>query len=133
MCNVLVNGAAVVTANQVATEAPAPAGGAVANGTYHLVDLTLYTGAGGAVGPLPLSLKQTIAIHGSTADAISEVSGKSADVSSTFVVAGTSVSLAQSCPSAKPAETATFTASATSFVLFLVNDAGQTVGYTYSL
>jgi hypothetical protein len=131
-CNMLVNGAAVVTAKQVASDAPAPLGGAVANGTYHLVDLTVYTGAAGAAGPLPLSVKQTIAIHGATADAISEVSGKSVAVSSTFVVAGTSASLAQTCPSsANPAEAATFTASATSFVLFLVNGAGQTAGYTY--
>jgi len=127
-----VNDATVVVAKQVASSAPSPTGGTVTNGTYHLVDLTVYTGPGGAVGALPLAIKQTIAIHGGTADAISEVSGKSEDVTSTFAAAGTTITTAQTCPSAGSPQTGTFSATPTSVVFLLVNGAGQTVGYTYA-
>lgn len=127
----LINDAAPITGKQVAAYAPLPTGGAVTNGTYHLVDLTLYTGPGGAAGPLPLSIKQTIAIQGASANAISEVSGKSEDATSTFVTFGSNVTLGRTCPGMDPPQTATFSATPTSLVMFIENGAGQTVGYTY--
>lgn len=130
-CNALVNVAPQVTAMQVAAEPPPATGGVVSDGTYHLADLTIYTGAGGPSGALPLQLKQTIAIHGTSADAITEVSGKSQAQSTTFVTAGTSVTTAGTCPNVDPPQAGEYSATASSLVLFLVNDQGKTVRYTY--
>jgi hypothetical protein len=131
-CNALVNSAGLVVAMQIAANAPAPIGGAIANGTYHLDDVTLYTGPGGATGALPLSIKQTIAINGSTADAIADFNGKTVSATATFVASGTSVTSTGTCPSAGSPEIATYSATATSVVMYKVNDVGQTVGYTYT-
>jgi len=130
-CNALVNVAPAVSAMQVATEPPPATGGAVTDGTYHLSDLTIYTGAGGHAGALPLQLRQTIAIHGTTADAVTEVNGKSQAQSTTFVTSGTTATTGGTCPTVEPPQTGEFSATATSLVLFLVNDQGDTVRYTY--
>jgi len=132
VCNALVNAASEVTGMQVATEAPAAVGGAVIDGTYHLTDLTIYTGAGGQAGALPIQLKQTIAIHGTTADAITEVSGMSQAQSTTFITSGTTATTAGTCPKVEAPQTGEYSATPTSLVLFLVNGQGKTVRYTYA-
>jgi hypothetical protein len=130
-CNALVNVAPAVDAMQVAAEPPAATGGAVPNGTYHLVDLTIYTGAGGAAGAIPLAVRQTVAIHGASADVITDVGGAPRAQSSTFVTAGITVTTAGTCPTADPPETGQYSVTPTSLVLYLVNGQGKTVGYTY--
>jgi hypothetical protein len=132
VCNALVISGASVAAMQVAANAPPATGGAIANGTYHLVDMTLYTGPGGATGALPVLLKQTVAIHGNTADTIAEFGATTASATATFVTSGASVTSTGTCPSAGAPEIATYSVNGTSLVMFKVNDLGQTFGYTYT-
>ena len=130
-CNALVNVGSLVTAVQVAAEAPAATGGVVADGTYHLTDLTIFTGEGGQAGALPVQLKQTVSIHGTSADAVTEVNGKSQGQSTTFVTNGTSATTAGTCPMVEPPQTGEYSATPTSLILYLVNDQGKTTRYTY--
>jgi hypothetical protein len=103
----------------------------VEDGTYHLVELTIYSGPGGASGPVPIAVKQTVAIHGTTAEAVTEVSGKSQAQSTTFVTAGTAVTTAGTCPTMEPPQTGSYTATASALVLYLINGDGKTVRYKY--
>src|SRR5207244_1004547 len=49
-CNAIVNGGSIVDEVSVAMPRPAPAGGTIADGTYHLTKRELYTGPGGSFG-----------------------------------------------------------------------------------
>jgi hypothetical protein len=130
-CNALANVGPIVGATQVAADAPPATGGVVTDGTYHLVELTIYTGPGGASGAVPIAVKQTVAIHGTSADAVTEVSGMSQAQSTTFVTSGTAVTTAGTCPTMGPPQTGEYTATATALVLYLVNGDGKTTRYTY--
>jgi hypothetical protein len=131
-CGNVTNVAAAIGATMVATSAPAATGGAISDGTYHLVNLVVFTGAGGSSGPLALSVKQTIVIHGSTADAVTDANGTIEQATASIAPAGTAVTYTPTCPKPDVALSGGFSATASSLVLYLVNDAGQTVSYTYA-
>jgi hypothetical protein len=131
-CNQIDNDANAVGAQMVASAAPAPIGGAITDGTYHLTDVSLYTGVGGNSGPLALSIKQTISIHGDSVDVAEEANGKVTRLTEVITLAGSSVSMARTCPSAMQGGSGTYSVKGNAFVLFLVNDVKQTVSYTYS-
>jgi hypothetical protein len=131
-CNVVTNDAAVIGAQMVASVAPASTGGAISNGKYHLTDITVYTGLGGSVGSLPLSIAETIHIHGSAVDVIANANGKDTRTSSVITIAGDVATFSQTCPNPTSPSIAHYSVVGTSLVMFMVNDAGQTVMYTYS-
>lgn len=131
-CNVIVNDADVVGASMVAADAPAPTGGAITAGTYHLKKISVFTGVGGAAGPLQLAIKQTFAIQGNSADVIQDANGTETRLTSSLTTTGTAVSFARTCPSPEPGKTGSYSAKPGSLVLFLQNDVNQTVSYEYA-
>ena len=116
----------------IAADAPAPVGGAIVDGKYHLTNISVFTGALGSSGPLALSIQETIVIHGSSVDVVDDVNGKTTRLTETFTHAGSAVSFAATCPSAVMGKNAQYSAVGTTFTIFLVNGAGQTATYTYS-
>ena len=131
-CNAVTNDAVAIGAQMVPAVAPSPTGGAVANGKYHLTDVTLYTGPGGGSGPIALSIQQTLMINGNTVDVIQSANGKVETATEMFTTSGTTASFTRTCPSAQPAATGQYSISGGTLVWFLQNDPGQTVAYTYA-
>jgi hypothetical protein len=115
----------------VAAAAPVAEGGALADGTYRLTKIVLYTGPGGATGPLSIGIQQTIAIHGATADAVSIQDGKTQRDSQSLAISGATVTFTPTCPSAEPPHVGSYTASAGTLRLYLPNDVGQLAEFTY--
>lgn len=113
----------------VAAEPPVATGGAIADGTYRLVEATLYTHVGGPAGPLPATLKATIAISGTTANVAQDTAKSSDRLTATVVTSGANVTFTQTCPKGDT-NTATYSGG-TDLTLFLPNDKGQVVAYTY--
>jgi hypothetical protein len=72
-----------------------------------------------------------VALHGATLDGISEVNGASATASTTFVISGGTVTMAETCPKAAAPVTATFSVAAGALAL-LVEAGGRTAAYTYA-
>lgn len=131
-CNPIANDAPMVGASMVAANAPAPTGGALVNGHWHLHDIVVYTGPGGSSGPLALSIAQTVDLHGTTADIAQVANGKTDQMTETMTTSGTTVSFGRVCPaSSDPQKDAQFSASASSMVLYIPNDVGQIVAFTY--
>ena len=128
-CSEIVNDAPEVVAHLVGTAPPVATGGTISDGTYHLTDLSAFTGPNGASGPLELKLRSTISVHGSTIDIVQDANGKHEWATETFVASSNAVTFTRTCPTAK-SRTANFSAG-TSLVLFQQNDTGQTVTYTY--
>jgi hypothetical protein len=118
---------AVVT---IAAAAPSPTGGAIADGTYHLVSAVGYTGPGGASGPVGFSTKETLTLTGGRLDVITDEAGKSKTASGTFALSGTDFTFMQSCPGAPPTITP-YSASAASFVLYVTDGGATTFAMTY--
>jgi hypothetical protein len=63
-CNTVPNAAAAVAETEVASAQPAPTGGILENGTYHLTKYEIHTGVGGAAGPTGTSIKHVIVVSG---------------------------------------------------------------------
>jgi hypothetical protein len=117
----------------VAATAPAPTGGTIVDGKYHLTNITLYTGPNGSAGPLSLSIKQTVNVKQGTVDVVEETNGKAPTrLTMTMTTTGSSVAMSRTCPSAMPGQSGTYSIKGNEYVWFLVNDVGQTVSYTYS-
>ncbi len=116
-----------VDVQQMASTAPTPTGGTIADGTYVLTSGTLYTGAGGATGPLGLTLKQTWHFAGT---AYSHVSYDNSSMTETrqggtyMVIAGTfDLHLLQSCPDAD-VQADQYTATTTTLTLYSTDASG---------
>jgi hypothetical protein len=122
----------MVPITMVAEAAPTPVGGAVPDGSYDLVSVVLYTGPGGTAGPLPLSVKATVAISGNTANVAQETSTTAATQRLTASVAtsGTDLVVTQTCPKPETIQ-AKYSGGGTDLVWFIPNDKGQIVAYTY--
>jgi hypothetical protein len=102
-CNSLANGASVVSEQQSATAAPSPQGGGViADGTYFMTALTVYTGSGGASGPDGNSDQQTAQFTGSTMtlQIVDQGGGcQPQTMTGTLSFSGTQLTLTTTCPS----------------------------------
>lgn len=77
-CNALVDSAAEVQSVYVAASLPAPAGGSIQDGTYHLTAERLYTGVGGASGPTGQSTSVVLAFQSGRLQIVSRGSGAGA-------------------------------------------------------
>lgn len=117
-CNALVNGATAVTANQVASVAPPVTGGPIADGIYFLTSITIYTGVGGATGPLGSAEAVTLQLSGSTAQSV--VQNGATVIRETATLAATSLTsltATTTCPSPRSPSTFGYSANLTTFLV----------------
>jgi hypothetical protein len=96
-CNSVVQTASEVTQMRVAEIAPVGTGGTVPDGTYHLIQDTIYTGAGGATGPTGYASRFTTRCVASSCDLVIE-DEMEATQSYRIVTSGTSVTFTITCP-----------------------------------
>jgi hypothetical protein len=122
-CNTLANVAQQVPLQQVAQDPPQPQGGTVADGTYTLTDVSIYTGTAGPSGASGSS-QTTIQIAGGTIEVASAGNPPTQTVS--LVTAGKTFTATDTCPDTKVTQ-GSYTATASTFVVFLdggTDDAG---------
>jgi hypothetical protein len=132
-CSGIVDDGPNATARMVAAAAPAETGGPIADGKYHLVDITLYTGPTGAAGPLPITVSTTFVVKGNVVHAAAHGPDGAIDKTDTIVTSGTSITFTESCPTTgKGGKTATYSADSNDVVVFMKNDIGQTSASKYS-
>jgi hypothetical protein len=123
ICNTLANTAATVTTQQVASDPPAPEGGTVADGTYTLTQVDIYTGPNGPAGPSGTA-QTTLKISGSTVQVAS--SGQPTTRTVDLATSGTSFTSTDTCPDTTVLR-GTYTATATTFAIQIdggTDDAG---------
>jgi hypothetical protein len=129
-CNKLANLGSPVPGNLVANAAPAPTGGTLVDGTYVLTKYQVYTGPGGQSGPSGQSLASTLALAGSTYEAVSSTGGSDTRVNGTFTTSGTSYTATVTCPGG-PTTALGYTFDGTTFVQ-LGNVGVNTLELTYT-
>lgn len=135
-CNSIANDAQPISAiGVVAIDAPAPAGGTIPIGTFHLHGITLYAGKSGKSTAIPITLRGTVKVTGDTVEQV--LDGKRPDGTTvaersteSFATNGSEVTFTKTCDGTG-SRTGTFTATSSELTLFLVNDVGQTVAYEY--
>jgi hypothetical protein len=131
-CNALGNAAPPVTIQQVASAPPAPAGGTVADGTYFMTDVSIYTGSNGPSGPSGTA-QTTIQVSGSTIQVVS--SGQPMTRTVMLATSGSTFTSTDTCPDATVTH-GSYSATATTFLIFLdgvTDDAGaRTVVETFT-
>lgn len=130
-CNNLVNDAPTVTATEIATAAPTPAGGTIADGMYALTALTAYTGVGGQTGNLALMASEVQTISGTTMQQDGTINGQESRYTTTISTSGTTLSTSDTCPSPSTA-THGYTATATELRIY-DNMTGYTLEQVYKL
>jgi hypothetical protein len=135
-CNTIANDAkAISSIAVVANDAPAPTGGSIPSGTFHLAEITLYAGKSGKAAVIPITLQGTVKVTGNTVEQVldgTRPDGTTVAERSTesLTTSGSDVTFTKTCDGTG-SRTGKFTASASELTLFLVNDVGQTVGYVY--
>ena len=135
-CNSLANDAqAIKSIAVIAIDAPAPNGGTIPSGTFHLMGITLYAGKSGKSTSIPITLQNTVKVSGNTVEQVLDGTtpdGKTIAERSTesFTTNGNEVTFTKTCDGSG-SRTATFTATSSELTMFLVNDVGQTVAYKY--
>lgn len=131
-CNTVANVAQTVQVQQLAQDPPQPQGGAIADGTYTLTDLSIYTGSGGPTGATG-SARITVQIAGGIIQVASDSTPTTQTVSLT--TSGTTFVATDTCPDTKVTH-GSFTATATTLLIVLdggADDAGKrTVVETYT-
>jgi hypothetical protein len=120
-CNTLANVAQTVTVQAVAQDPPQSQGGTVADGTYALTDVTLYTGPGGPSGASGHS-QVTIQIAGTTIEVVN--AGNPPTQTVTLATSGTAFTATDTCPDTKVTQ-GSYTTTATTFVVFLDGGSGD--------
>ncbi|HEX7478680.1 MAG TPA: hypothetical protein VF331_12800 [Polyangiales bacterium] len=116
-CNAVVDDGPLVTMTAVASAAPSPVGGTIADGTYVLSAATLYTGPGGSTAASGGAFSGVFQIKGTTMLQVGTVSGKEERYVTTFTTSGTTLSTNDTCPVAK-SETHSFSANPTGFTVY---------------
>ena len=130
-CNALDIGTApAITPNQVASQEPTAMGGTVFDGTYFLTKWTLYTGPGGATGPLPLTLQVRRDFAGGIVQTVQNDGSSIRRFSAMLTTTGTAFTETQSCPGSS-VDTGTYTATATTITEW-VSDHNQIVEVVFT-
>jgi hypothetical protein len=131
-CNTISNAASVVTVMQVAADPPASNGGTIADGTYEMTAVTIYTGADGPTGASGTA-QTTVDVSGATLQVVT--AGEPPTRTVTLATSGTAFTATDTCPDTT-VTTGTFTATATSLTFVLpggTDDAGaRTVVETFT-
>ncbi len=99
-CVSYANTAPTITLTKVAAALPAPTGGTIMAGTYHLTEEIEYTGPGGAVGSMAGVYNQTHQLTATTWSAVVDVpaAGLHLDSTATYTVSGTTFTPTKTCP-----------------------------------
>ncbi len=131
-CNTIANPAPVVTVMQVAADPPASNGGTIADGTYEMTAVAIYTGADGPSGASGTA-QTTVVVSGATLQVVN--GGEPPTRTVTLATSGTAFTATDTCPDST-VTTGTFTATATSLTIVLpggTDDAGaRTVVETFT-
>jgi hypothetical protein len=131
-CNMLPTNTPFVAVQAKAVTAPQPQGGIIADGTYVLTDVTVYSAGvdGGGSGPTGEVDSEIIQVNGSTVQANQNGQANTSLIS----VAATTLSLMQTCPVTSMGGTLSvgYTASGGTFMLFPTATDGEPVGETFT-
>ena len=131
-CNDVVNSAPVVAVTQIADDPPASSGGTIADGTYELTAVAIYTGASGPTGPSGTE-QTTVVVSGATFQVVS--AGQPPRRTLTLATSGTAFTATDTCPDST-VTTGTYTATATGLTIVIAggtDDAGaRTVVETFT-
>jgi hypothetical protein len=132
-CNTLVDTAPMVTTENVGSPPPVLTGGTIADGTYFLTALTVYTGDGGAAGPGG-SNSTTIEVDGTTIQIA--MMGANGTATEMVTTSGSSFTDTRTCP-APATRMGAYSATATTFTVQFQNgtvDGGvSTIQETFTL
>ena len=131
-CGTSANVGRAIDGQQVAMAAPTATGGTIADGTYTLTDITLYTGSGGATGPAGLTLTQTWGFSGGSYRLVSldgTTMTETRKGGTVMNVSATALHLVQTCPDSDFASYE-FSATATTLTLFTDEGAGTKLALT---
>lgn len=113
-CSTVVNGGALVSEVAGAGAKPAPAGGAIADGTYFLTNHDVYPPS----SPDGNTRRRTIKFTGNKVETAENDTGKpEARLSGTYTTSGTMITFSITCP-ATGTVTLPYTATATTFATF---------------
>jgi hypothetical protein len=130
-CNTLANNGPIVTIVNQAGSPPAPQGGSIADGTYYLTDLSVFTGADAGAGSTGELVKKTIQIAGSTEQSIVHSGLGTVITTDTLGVTGVNIADLQTCPSNRTTQV-TFTANGGTLVVYSVDSKGFTEAETFT-
>jgi hypothetical protein len=119
-CNNLVNSAPLITIKEVAADPSPPQGGTIADGTYWLTDLSIYTGPNGPWGPVG-SARTTWQIAGGVVQIATNM-GLPPTYTLEVVASGSSLEINQLCPPYSP-QTVSFTATTSTFIMYVDTNA----------
>jgi hypothetical protein len=114
-CNTLdLGAAAAIPLTQVASQEPVAMGGTISDGTYLLTKFTIYTGPGGATGPLPLSLKVRRDLAGGTFQTVQDDGSNVRHFTATLTTTDTAFTETDTCPGTT-VDQGTYSATTTTF------------------
>jgi hypothetical protein len=99
VCSSLVDDAPTISYTVVAAAPPIPTGGPIADGTYDLSALTVYTGVGGSTSPIASTAHVVLVISGNTMQQVGAVDGVPRSYTTTFTVSATTITTTDTCPS----------------------------------
>lgn len=128
-CPDIVDDGPAAALRMVAESAPTAVGGTIASGKYHLVDVSVFTGPSGPSGALEATVTSTVRITGNTADAVIHGPEGESRMRLTLAPNANEVTYASTCGSSKT-RSGRYSAGV-ALTLFLDNDVGQVVTYTY--
>ncbi len=135
-CNNVVNLGTLVPVTRIAAAAAPQTGGTLVDGTYKVMNASIFTGVGGAAGPTGEQLQQTLVIKVSsdasaaTAEAVSSDGTTTSHRNLALQTSGTQLVMSTTCPAGLPAETFAYRAAGTLLSLSsVVADGTKVVTY----
>jgi hypothetical protein len=120
-CNDLSDDAPTVDGTEIATNQPAAMGGVIADGTYVLTAVTLYTGGGGPAGSSGVSASVVLTIAGTTMEQVGRFNGQDVRSTATLMASGTTLQRTGTCPTAMT-DWLLYTATATELRLYTASE-----------
>lgn len=131
-CNDLVLSGGPIAGNNLAIDAPTPQGGTIVPGTYVLVAVTTYVGAGGTSGPTGRTHRGMITSDATTYTSLEETTAATTTTlrqAGSYTITGVAVNATETCPSTN-AFTLNFDATPTQFILY--GTVAPTLARTYA-
>jgi hypothetical protein len=130
-CNTLTQIATPVQPQQVAEALPAPTGGAIPDGTYVITAITVYTGVGGATGPITDPQALTSVNTGGVAQTVFTVTGQpDSNETYTYVANGTGLTVAKTCRGTGATDFDAFSQTADGYIIY---NTSQQAAFTYTV
>jgi hypothetical protein len=131
-CNDVINVAPVIAGQRVAAALPTPHGGTIVDGTYIETAYTIYTGAGGAMGPEGMDHQFTAVIGGGTARVAFLTNGVQKRYTFRIETSGTQTTWTFTCPPTMAPIVYGFDASQTQIMLYITADPTNQRTFTLS-